>query len=210
MHPNNVRWEDKKPMLYWRGMSNGGHIHKQNYRRFPRFRLIELARNHSDLIDARLTTFAATHCTEDCDGDAIVKEYGIEGPPAPREEVYRFKYLLDVDGNTFSGRYLGLLRSGSLVFKSTAFEEYFGDWLRPYEHYIPVRPDLSDLTSKVEWARQNDAEARVIQARGRQFAERVMTDKQNDCYFSAVLLEWARLQNLAAVNGTGNGTSTVD
>ncbi|KAJ7128454.1 hypothetical protein C8R44DRAFT_873174 [Mycena epipterygia] len=39
--------------------------------------------------------------------------------------------VIDVDGMTFSGRFLGLLRSGSLVFKSTVFEEYFNDWLRP-------------------------------------------------------------------------------
>ncbi|KAF8184983.1 glycosyl transferase family 90-domain-containing protein [Mycena galopus ATCC 62051] len=197
-YPNDIPWEDKSPMLYWRGMSNGGHIRGQNYRDFPRFRLIKLARNHSDLIDARMTTFAETHCTENCDREGIIKEYGIEGPSASREEVYRFKYLLDIDGNTFSGRYLGLLRSGSLVFKSTAFEEYFSDWMRPYEHYIPVRPDLSDLVEKVEWARQNDAEARIIQARGMQFAQRVMTDSQNDCYLSLVLLEWARLQNSVA------------
>ncbi|KAK7023863.1 CAP10 domain-containing protein [Favolaschia claudopus] len=201
-HPNNVRWANKKPVIYWRGMSNGGHIYGQNYRSFPRFRLIELARNHSDLIDARMTAFAETHCTEDCDRSSIIQEYAIQGPGAPREEAYRYKYVLDIDGNTFSGRYLGLLRSGSLVFKSTAFGEFFSDWLKPYEHYIPVKIDLSDLTEKVEWARQNDEEARAIQMRGMMFAQRVMTDQQNDCYFSAVLLEWARLQNLAAGNET--------
>ncbi|KAJ7085334.1 glycosyl transferase family 90-domain-containing protein [Mycena crocata] len=201
MHPNDVAWEDKKPKIYWRGMSNGGHIYGQNYRQFPRFRLVELSRNHSDLVDAKMTAFAETHCAEDCDREAIIQEYGIEGPAAPREDLYKFKYLLDIDGNTFSGRFLGLLRSGSLVFKSTAFEEYFNDWLRPYEHYIPVRVDLSDLTAKIEWAIHNEAEARVIQERGKQFAQRVMTDKQNDCYFAAVLLEWARLQTFA-VNAT--------
>jgi hypothetical protein len=68
--------------------------------------------------------------------------------------------------------------------------------LLPYVHYIPVLPDLSDLEEKVEWAIDNDEAARKIQAAGRLMAERVMTDDQNDCYFSAVLLEWARLWNL--------------
>ncbi|KAF7359413.1 CAP10 domain-containing protein [Mycena sanguinolenta] len=134
-----------------------------------------------------MTIFAETHCTEDCDGDAIVKEYGIEGPSAPREEVYRFTYLLDVDGNTFSGRYLGLLRSGSLVFKSTAFEEYFSDWIRPYEQnnrtlHFWGGPDLSDLIEKIEWARQNDADARVIAARGTQTRETIVNTLR--CYLS--------------------------
>ncbi|KAJ6527546.1 glycosyl transferase family 90-domain-containing protein [Mycena sp. CBHHK59/15] len=197
-HPNNVSWDDKKSQLYWRGTSNGGHIIGENHHKFSRFRLVKIAQNHSDLLDAKMTGFFQWHCTFDCDREPIIKEYNIGGGSSPREEVYKYKYLLDVDGNTFSGRYLGLLRSGSLVFKSTAFEEYFNDWLRPYEHYIPVKPDLSDLVEKVEWAIAHDDEARLIQEVGTQFAQRVLTDAQNDCYFAAVLLEWARVQTNSA------------
>ncbi|KAF7299174.1 CAP10 domain-containing protein [Mycena indigotica] len=199
-HPNDVKWEDKKAKIYWRGMSNGGHIIGQNYHRFPRFRLITIARNHSDLIDAKMTQFAETHCTDNCERNKIIEEYDITGPKSSKEEVYKFKYLLDVDGNTFSGRYLSLLRSGSLVFKSTVYDEYFNDWLLPYEHYVPVSPDLSDLVDKVQWAIDNEAEARRIQETGQLFAEKVMTDDQNDCYFAMVLLEWARLQNKAKIH----------
>ncbi|KAF7365338.1 CAP10 domain-containing protein [Mycena venus] len=194
-HPNDIDWKDKTPKLYWRGMSNGGHILGQNYHKFPRFRIVDITRNHSDIIDAKMTRFAETHCTDDCDRDAIIKEYDISGPQSPKEEVYKYKYLLDIDGNTFSGRYLGLLKSGSLVFKSTVFDEYFNDWIRPYEHYIPVLPDLSDVVEKVEWAIAHEEEARRIQEAGKLFTERVMTDSQNDCYFAMVLLEWARLQS---------------
>ncbi|KAJ7448244.1 glycosyl transferase family 90-domain-containing protein [Mycena galericulata] len=196
-NPNDISWDDKKPQLYWRGTSNGGHIFGDNYRKFSRFRLVKIAQNHSDLIDAKMTGWFPWHCTSDCEADPIIEEYHIGGEGSPREEVYKFKYLLDVDGNTFSGRYLGLLRSGSLVFKATAFEEYFNDWLRPYEHYVPVNIDLSDLVEKVEWAITNEAQARQIQERGMQFAQRVLTDAQNNCYFSAVLSEWARLQSYA-------------
>ncbi|KAJ6557089.1 glycosyl transferase family 90-domain-containing protein [Mycena sp. CBHHK59/15] len=222
--PNIVLWENKKPQLYWRGMSNGGHIYGENYRDFPRFRLIDLTRNHSALIDAKMTAFAEAHCTDDCDRAAIIAEYNITGPGAPREEVYQYKYLLDVDGNTFSGRYLGLLRSdvdgntfsgrylsllrsGSLVFKSTAFKEYFNNWMRPYEHYVPVRADLSDLVEKLEWVLEHEEEARMIQETGRLFADSLMTDTQNDCYLYAVLLEWARLQSYAnnsTLSSSGN------
>ncbi|CAK5284288.1 unnamed protein product [Mycena citricolor] len=194
---NNVKWEDKLDKIYWRGMSNGGHIIGDNYRRFPRFRLIDMARNNSDILDVRMTQFAETHCTTNCDRSGIIAEYNI-GPPAdPKENIYKYKYLLDVDGNTFSGRFLGLLKSGSLVFKSTAFDEYFNHWLRPYEHYIPVRPDLSDLMEKVRWAMNNQNEARRIQESGKLFTETVISDAQNDCYFALVLLEWARLEKIA-------------
>lgn len=197
LKPDDIAWSNKISQLFWRGASNGGHIVGQNYRSFPRFRLIELARKHSDLINAQLTHFPDGHCTADCDRLGIIAEYNITGIRVSRNEVLKYKYLLDVDGNTFSGRFLSLLRSGSLVFKSTVFEEYFNDWLRPYEHYIPVRPDLSDLVERVHWAMKHDDEARRIQETGKLFVERVVTDSQNDCYFALVLLEWARLQHNA-------------
>ncbi|KAJ7915952.1 glycosyl transferase family 90-domain-containing protein, partial [Mycena leptocephala] len=179
-YPDNVKWEDKKDVLYWRGKSNGGHIRGTNYRSFPRFRLMDLAalpeNRAKGLFDVRITQWHESHCTDDCDADAIRNAYKITGESVPREEAYQYKYLLDVDGNTFSGRYLGLLRSGGLVFKSTAFAEFFTPWLVPYEHFIPVRPDLADLPAKIEWARANDGEARRIQESGRVFAERVLTD----------------------------------
>ncbi|KAJ7442363.1 hypothetical protein B0H11DRAFT_2251534 [Mycena galericulata] len=178
MHTDDIAWENKEPKLYWHPTSNGGHILR---RELPLLPAIPLRR------------------PRDCDRDAIVAEYDIGGPVAPKEEIYQFKYLLDVDGNTFSGRYLGLLRSGSLVFKSTAFVEYFSDWLHPYEHCILVH-----------WAIENEAEARAIQERGMQFATRVLTDRHNDFYFAAVLLEWGRLQTLALVgNATINETATI-
>ncbi|KAJ7286539.1 glycosyl transferase family 90-domain-containing protein [Mycena rebaudengoi] len=196
-YPNNIEWSDKDSRIYWRGTSSGGMIYGSNYHNFTRYKLTKFAQEHSDVVDAAITTWAGELCSSECDEDTVRKEYNIVGHGAPREDEYKYKYLLDVDGTTFSGRYLGLLRSGSLVFKATVFEEYFNEWIRPYEHYIPVLPDLSDLIEKVEWAKSHDAEARLIQERGRELAQRVMTDGQNDCYFFLVLLEWARLQDIS-------------
>ncbi|KAJ6601146.1 glycosyl transferase family 90-domain-containing protein [Mycena vulgaris] len=193
-HPNDIPWAAKTSKLYWRGMSSGGWVYGDNYHAFPRFRVVDIGRNHTDLMDVALSRFHDSLCGEHCDSDVVKAEYDITGASAPREEVYKYKYLFDVDGNSFSGRYLGLLRSGSLVFKTTVFAEYFNDWLRPFEHYIPILPDLSDLVEKLEWAVAHDTEAHAIQQAGQTFAERVITDAQNDCYFSAVLLEWGRLQ----------------
>ncbi|KAJ7911710.1 hypothetical protein B0H13DRAFT_2328091 [Mycena leptocephala] len=179
-YPNNVKWEDKKDVFYWRGKCNGGHIRGTNYRSFPRFRLMDLAalpeNRAKGLFDVRITQWHEWHCTDDCDADAIRNAYNITGENVPRKEAYQYKYLLDVDGNTFSGRYLGLLRSGGLVFK------FFTPWLVPHQHFIPVRPDLA-----------NDGEARRMQKPGRVFAECILTDAQNDCFWFAVLLEGGAL-----------------
>ncbi|KAJ6450130.1 glycosyl transferase family 90-domain-containing protein [Mycena vitilis] len=203
-YPDNIVWDERIPRLYWRGKASGGQISGSNYREFPRFRAADIGRVHPALMDIAISGFHDTLCGPHCDAAKIKSEYNITGASVPREEVYRYKYVLDIDGNSFSGRYLGLLRSGSLVFKSTVFEEYFSDWLRPFVQYIPVLPDLSDLMQKIEWAIAHDAEAHAIQEAGQAMAERVLTDAQNDCYFSAVLLEWSQLHSWS-VNVTTPG-----
>ncbi|KAJ7585673.1 glycosyl transferase family 90-domain-containing protein [Mycena floridula] len=196
-YPDNILWSEKKAQLYWRGHGTGGRIHGSSYHNFSRFHISDIAKEHPDILNVQVTKMQTEHCeaTGDCDVDAINKEYGISGQNDPREDGYKYKFVMDLDGNTFSGRYLGLLRSGSLIFKSTVFTEFFHYWLKPYVHFIPVRQDLSDLVEKVEWAIANDDEAKRIQELGREFSQRVMTDAQNDCYFFAVLLEWANLQD---------------
>ncbi|KAJ7740516.1 glycosyl transferase family 90-domain-containing protein [Mycena metata] len=198
--PNNVDWEEKKPVLYWRGQSTGGWISGDNYHGFPRYKVLDIARTgkakEEAMMDVEISAFYEWFCQLDgCNATSIKTEYNITGEASAREDAYKYKYLLDLDGNSFSGRFLGLMKSGSLVFKSTLFTEYFDAWLRPYEHYIPVLPDLSDLVERIEWARSHDKEAKRIQEAGKEFAERVITDEQNDCYWGMVLIEWERLQS---------------
>ncbi|KAJ7683894.1 hypothetical protein B0H17DRAFT_1181503 [Mycena rosella] len=148
---DNIAWNNKKSVLYWRGQSTGGWISGTNYHSFPRFKVLDIARAHPGLMDVAISEFYGWFCKlDECDAAAIKAEYNITGVASPRDDGYKYKYVLDLDGNAFSGRYLGLLRSGSLVFKSTLFTEYFSDWLRPFEHYVPVLPDLSDLVERIE------------------------------------------------------------
>ena len=134
-------WEEKEAKIYWRGSTTGGRSRSGNYERFHRERAIELTQNSSNLFDI---AFTDTVQCEDNDCDSLRRKYRFSSR-ASFEKNFRYKYLLDMDGNTFSGRFFIFLFSGSLVFKATIFREYFEDWLKPYEHYIPVEMDFSDL-----------------------------------------------------------------
>lgn len=68
-------------------------------------------------------------------------------PMAPWEEQMNAKYLIDIDGNGWSGRFRTLLRSGGIVLKHTVFTEWFADTLIPWYHYIPISLDYKDLYS---------------------------------------------------------------
>lgn len=54
------------------------------------------------------------------------------GDSVPLGKHWSYKYLIDLDGMSYSGRFLALLASDSAVVKSTVYKEYFSDWLQPW------------------------------------------------------------------------------
>ena len=183
-------WEERLPKLYWRGKSTGGHAAKDNWVHFHRQRLIQMYKNNTELFDIGIVAYP--QCEEEA-CEAQKQRLG-ETPRDPPHAHEAYKYILDIDGNTFSGRFPRLLVSGGLVFKMTIFTEYFSKWLQPYVHYIPVSPDLSDLESKIKWAIDHDEKAKEIAENGRRFALTRLSNEQMECYTELLLLEMSRLE----------------
>jgi len=83
----------------------------------------------------------------------------------------RYRYLLDLQGAGYSGRVKLLLLTGRTLFiQQRCWKEYFYFWLKLYEHYLPVREDLSDLRQQIDWAEANPNQAQAIAASGQKFA----------------------------------------
>ena len=71
-------------------------------------------------------------------------------------DLIKYKYLIDIGGNGYSGRLKFLLFSKRpLLIVDRNYIEYFNDDLIPYKHYIPVKMDLSDLLEQVNWIIMN-------------------------------------------------------
>ena len=86
-------------------------------------------------------------------------------------ELLKFKYLIDIGGNGWSGRLKYLLFSKRpLLIVDRNYIEYFYNDLIPYTHYIPVKMDLSDLLEKVEWMKTNYEECLNIANNAYNFA----------------------------------------
>ena len=49
------------------------------------------------------------------------------------------RFLMILDGNSFSSRLPTFLSSGSLLFRAGLFAEWFDERLAPMQHYLPVR-----------------------------------------------------------------------
>jgi hypothetical protein len=54
-------------------------------------------------------------------------------------------------------------------------KEFFFESLKPWEHYVPVAGDLSDLSERAKWVFDNYEEAKRIGERAYAFAQEYLT-----------------------------------
>ena len=177
-------WETRTPRAFWRGVTTGGRFDEPGWEAIPRARLVAASRAQPDLIDARFTRLV-----QGAETNAALLGGGWRSDEVSPAESVRFRYLVDVDGNSASwSRLRWLLRSGSLVLKqSSEFVQWYYRWLEPRRHYLPVAHDLADLDATIEWARANDAAARAIALEGQRFAHTHLGRAEAFLYLLAVL-----------------------
>jgi hypothetical protein len=116
---------------------------------------------------------------------------GILGPPVPQSSWSRRKFAIDVDGNAnaFSNLFIRLVY-GCCVIKvgsPCGFRQWYYDDLRPWEHYIPVAADLSDLVERIAWCRAHPAECRAVARAGQSLALSMTMDRERARAVAAIL-----------------------
>jgi len=158
--------------------------------KFHRNRLVAWAREHnqSSLYDIGFSSLVQGdgQISLDMNGGTLSSEIH-------KEDMYRYKYLLVIDGNGTSGRLWGFLCSNSLVFLVEGMSEWFYDRLTPWVHYVPVSLDLSDLEARVQWAIDHDGEAQAIVKRANKVMSEQTRGEDTECYWYRFLLEYGAL-----------------
>lgn len=81
------------------------------------------------------------------------KTYGLAKKFITLKDQSKFKVLIDIDGNSYSGRFPSLLSTGSAVMKIHMVKDVATEVTTPWEHYVPVNMDLSDFEEKLKWAK---------------------------------------------------------
>ena len=156
-------WVQKKNVMFWRGSSTGGNISWDNWKTIPRIRLVMMSNETPDTLDAKITDVVQIK-----DNTKGLKEYlehkGFVSDRIPFTEFHRYKYLINIDGNSCAWDSMFLkLKSNSVVFHVDNDNiQWYYDRLIPWKHYIPIKPDLSDLYLKYKWALSNDDIVRQI------------------------------------------------
>ncbi|KAG7091997.1 hypothetical protein E1B28_008384 [Marasmius oreades] len=119
-----------------------------------------------------------------------------------REEAGNYKYVMDLDGNGWSGRFKRLITSNALVFKSTVFPEWYTARIQPWVHYVPVQVDLSDLYDSLIFFRgdpngegAHEELAKKIATEGREWSRTFWRREDLIAYFYRLILEYVRVMS---------------
>ena len=119
----------------------------------------------------------------------------------PMADQFDTKYLPDIDGNSFSGRYLGFLKSTSLPIKATLFREWHDSRLVAWKHFVPMDSRFGDYYGIMEYflgfgeGRNHDDRAERIAADGKAWADQVLRREDMQIYVLRLLLEYARVSD---------------
>lgn len=246
------RWADKTKKLLWRGVTSGGTQLANTWNRLHRQRFVQMANatemagrnitiltkdlhgNYKENPDFAPSEFAAKYFdigfTEawGCMPECVFYE-GVWAYKKAMEfsEQFKSKFLVDIDGHSFSGRWRAFLQSKSLGIKATIFREWHDSRLLPWKHFVPMNNKFSDLYALMtyfiglepsgsavstgdmgSYVPSHDFEAEAIATQGRDWAQVALRDEDMDIYLYLLLLEYARIidDNRDHIGYSGDGT----
>ncbi|RJE19237.1 capsular associated protein [Aspergillus sclerotialis] len=238
-------YNEKENTLFWIGSTSEGMGSKERWKGLARQRFTHLVNNNTE---SQISLFLPNNGPNNytyqiLDGSAPTRDLGLQtnvhvtGPikhcgecdtqtkelgTATRVEFqsnWQYRYLFDLDGAGFSGRFLPFLQSRSLLFKAGIFRQWFDSRITPWLHFVPVDLRLHGMWSTLAYfagvngtilenqgaifslfaksrrveVEGHHAEGRHIAEEGRKWAEQAVRKEDMEIYFFRLLLEWGRL-----------------
>ncbi|KAF4265572.1 hypothetical protein KXW98_001325 [Aspergillus fumigatus] len=231
-------YEKKENTLFWIGSTSEGVSRSGAWKGMPRQRFVHLINNNTLSHVSVLLPVEGTdsYRYEVLDGSAPTNLLGLNTTVhilnpvrcgsdcgAQKEELgaassvdfqshWKYRYLFDLDGAGFSGRFLPFLQSHSLPFKTGLFRQWLDRRVTPWLHYVPIDVRLHGVWSTLAYfskfdvpvtegpdgqpkdtIQRHDARGKYIAEEGRKWAEKALRKEDMEIYFFRLLLEWGRL-----------------
>ncbi|EPQ61591.1 Bgt-1767 [Blumeria graminis f. sp. tritici] len=208
-------WAEKKDQVYWRGSTTGGFSRDGSWRRQHRQQMVQKINSNdrakilvnksedssedwqtkevprSDFKELFDVHFTHVDQCDPADCDAQKEFFSIKGW-AKQNTAWKYKYLIDVDGNAFSGRFYAFLKSRSLIYKLAIFREWHDEWLKPWFHYIPMSLKGDEWVEAVRWfagEAPGKKNAEKIALQGKEWADKILRNEDLEAWFFRLLLE---------------------
>ncbi|THY35634.1 hypothetical protein D6D01_01110 [Aureobasidium pullulans] len=213
-------WDEKHTSIYWAGTTTGGHNTASNWRNMQRQRMVlntmpstgphnitlleqskyekswKQVEANSTSLQSLMNIFIGNvgQCEEPTCSE--MEQAFAEKGDLEMSASYSHKYVLDIDGNGFSGRYYRLLRSHSAVVKQTILKEWHDDWLMPWVHFLPLSLEGNEIWEMMRFLGQTERGEEVgadIAKTSSEWAGKVLRRVDMELVVLRLVLEYARL-----------------
>lgn len=180
-----TEWKNKIDKCVFRGSATGCHIDNENIR----IRASELSKKYPEYLDAGIISLNR-------------KLKKVRGKPLQiikydksklsnfmsLDDKAKFKYILCLDGHAAAYRQSHELSLKSVVLiPDSKYYLWFSHLLKPYEHYVPVEKDLSNLIDQIKWCRENDDKCKKIAENSYLFYKKYLEKEGVYNYYSELL-----------------------
>mmetsp|Transcript_3255 Transcript_3255/g.8055 ORF Transcript_3255/g.8055 Transcript_3255/m.8055 type:complete len:444 (-) Transcript_3255:37-1368(-) len=154
----NSSWDLKQNSSVFRGVTTGGSPGERTWLDVPRARVAYLSNSPplKGIMDAGISQ--VVQIAADSDHNVVIQsmtESGVmKNVMSMEEQIRNYKVLIDIDGNSNSweGTFWKLLSNSVTVKIECSYHQWYYYQLKSWEHYVPVRCDLSDLARNTLWA----------------------------------------------------------
>ncbi|MBM5808235.1 MAG: hypothetical protein FJ051_00185 [Cyanobacteria bacterium M_surface_9_m1_291] len=184
-------WRQRRSLVIWRGATTGSHAitpRRLAYNR--RFQLCAHSQRRAAQLDARFTS--VVQCRDAEASQAVrdeLERLSLLAPPLQPLHMAQCRWIVDIDGNVNSWGLLWKLLSGSCVLRVMSDRaQWYHHRLIPFQHLVPIAPDLADLEQQLDWCFANPAACEAIAEAGQQLALQVLNDLGADLLTA---LRWA-------------------
>lgn len=182
-----LTWAMRLPAAYWRGVLTGVAGNFEQVLDLPRVRLSRL--RHPWLNAAITDTSQYRHLEPE-----LSRRLAVEGCLGAREEQvenFRYRYLIDIDGNTnsWAGLFVKMIAGGCILKVSSPFRQWFYDRLRPGVEYVPVDDPEEDILRRLEQSLRVDEKSQQMGESAQKLASSMTLDSE----FSSFLTGWRSL-----------------
>jgi hypothetical protein len=197
VYAKDMPFADKADVLVWRGTPTGapcwqlGPEPEAATAPFPERSRMLLTSLYAQSNDSRIDVGLIPHSSAMASAGpcgSFIKDFG--KPKVSTNDLLKSKFLLVLDGNDIATQLHWSLVSNSVPFmvKPRTDSWLMESHLKPWTHFVPLRPDFSDLLEKVEWAIANPAKAENIASAGRQYVLE-FKDEHREKRISATVLD---------------------
>lgn len=175
----NLNWDTKKSIAVFRGSNTGCGFNLNNN---MRLKLAQMGVKYPQFLDVGITNWSL-RIRKNKESPYLqipnVENLKLVDRLNP-EQQSNFKYIINIDGHVSAFRLSLELSMGSCILMVESPEKWkmwFSDMLQPYVHYVPIKADLSDLLTQIEWCRKNDNKCKQMAQNSLNFYNKFLTKK---------------------------------